>query len=200
MAHESPGTRRRRLLLQAALDHFSSMGYEKSTTRSIAESTGCTEAVLFQYFPSKRDLFETCLEKFAPDNPLHGLHEESDIEHMTLVEATGAYLRHYLDCMWQHRKWFGMLVQESARDEKVMETVQNHRGPTRHEFEEFLRKRADNGEIPPDRIMAVSRIVTDATCGFLHRVFRESPDDFEASRDRFVEPLLEGIRLVVSEQ
>jgi AcrR family transcriptional regulator len=48
--------RRVREILAAARQVFSEHGYEKSTTLDIARQMGISEATIFSYFASKRDL------------------------------------------------------------------------------------------------------------------------------------------------
>src|SRR6478752_2281749 len=43
-------------LLKASLDIFSSKGFEKATTKAIAQKAGCAEALIHRYFGSKEKL------------------------------------------------------------------------------------------------------------------------------------------------
>jgi AcrR family transcriptional regulator len=51
----------RRLLLEAARDHFRERGYANSTTRDIADRAGLSEAMLFRQFGTKSALFEQAI-------------------------------------------------------------------------------------------------------------------------------------------
>jgi TetR/AcrR family transcriptional regulator len=53
---------RQRQLLEVALNAFSRRGYKGTTTKQIAAAAGVTEAVIFQHFPSKKDLYSAVLE------------------------------------------------------------------------------------------------------------------------------------------
>ncbi|MFO7945283.1 MAG: TetR/AcrR family transcriptional regulator [Armatimonadota bacterium] len=180
----SRGSRRRRLLLQSAKEHFSSKGYGHSTTRSIAESTGVTEAVLFQYFATKRELFETCLSHFAPETFIDI--DDGQLDQMAVSEAISAIIRSYLDCVSRHQQWFGMLVQECARDINVRDTCHEYLRPVGDTFADFLHQREDNGDIPEGGADSIDVTVRAAVRGFVHRLFREPPEDFAGRRDRFV--------------
>lgn len=56
----------RRLLLDSAAQEFESHGYRGATTAAIAQRAEATEAQLFRYFPSKKELFRAAI--FEPLN------------------------------------------------------------------------------------------------------------------------------------
>src|SRR5438105_7916638 len=64
MSHAGPGVRsrltaeqRRQAILGAAKRVFGQAGYHEATTRDIAAAAGVSEALLYQHFPGKRQLF-----------------------------------------------------------------------------------------------------------------------------------------------
>jgi AcrR family transcriptional regulator len=58
---------RRRAILAAAKHVFGVSGYHDATTREIAAAAGVSEALLYQHFPGKRQLFETLIRGAAED-------------------------------------------------------------------------------------------------------------------------------------
>jgi AcrR family transcriptional regulator len=52
----------RRRLIEAAITLFSERGYEKATTRELAERARCSEALIYKHFSGKRDLLVAVLE------------------------------------------------------------------------------------------------------------------------------------------
>lgn len=56
------GPERRRAILAAAREAFARHGYHGAGTAMIAAAAGCSEAVLYRHFPSKRDLLAAVLE------------------------------------------------------------------------------------------------------------------------------------------
>ena len=52
-----PAAERRRQLLDTALQVFGTAGYHGASMAAVAEAAGVTKPVLYQHFPSKRDLF-----------------------------------------------------------------------------------------------------------------------------------------------
>ena len=55
-------TERRAAIIQAAIRLFSERGFRGTTTREIASAVGVSEPVLYQHFPSKRDLYTAIIE------------------------------------------------------------------------------------------------------------------------------------------
>src|SRR5436305_1114119 len=74
MSQASPGVRsrlsaerRREAILEAAKRVFGQAGYHEATTRDIAAAAGVSEALLYQHFPGKRQLFEAVMGEAAAD-------------------------------------------------------------------------------------------------------------------------------------
>jgi AcrR family transcriptional regulator len=55
-------SKRRKQLIGVAFDLFAADGFRGTTTRMIAEKAGISEATLFKYFPTKKDLFQAILD------------------------------------------------------------------------------------------------------------------------------------------
>jgi AcrR family transcriptional regulator len=58
---------RRAQILNAAESVFSEKGYERATTRDIAETADVSEGTLYNYFGSKSDLLNAVAQSFADD-------------------------------------------------------------------------------------------------------------------------------------
>lgn len=58
---------RRQAILAAAKSVFGSAGYHQATTRDIAAAAGVSEALLYQHFAGKRQLFEAVINAAAAD-------------------------------------------------------------------------------------------------------------------------------------
>lgn len=56
-----PAARRRRQLLEVALDVFGEQGFHPTSMNDVAEAAGVTKPVLYQHFRSKRDLYREVL-------------------------------------------------------------------------------------------------------------------------------------------
>ena len=57
------GAERREMLLAAAREQFARHGFHGAATAAIARDAGCSEAVLYRHFASKRDLLLATLER-----------------------------------------------------------------------------------------------------------------------------------------
>lgn len=62
MATRLPAARRRRQLLDVAQEAFAESGFHGTSMDDIADAAGVTKPVLYQHFPSKRDLYLELLE------------------------------------------------------------------------------------------------------------------------------------------
>ncbi|MBN8867891.1 MAG: TetR/AcrR family transcriptional regulator [Solirubrobacterales bacterium] len=60
-----PAAERRKLILDAALDVFAEGGYEETTLDEVADRAGVSKALIYEHFPSKRDLFREILETWV---------------------------------------------------------------------------------------------------------------------------------------
>ena len=65
MATRLPAAERRAGLVEAALAVFSAEGVQGATMDAVASEAGVTKPVLYQHFPSKRDLFRGLLTEVA---------------------------------------------------------------------------------------------------------------------------------------
>src|ERR671932_109181 len=66
-ARRLPAAARREAILDAAKPVFGASGYHAATTREIASAAGVSEALLYQHFPGKRQLFEAVINRAAAD-------------------------------------------------------------------------------------------------------------------------------------
>src|SRR5436305_5871766 len=57
-----PALRRRRQLLDVALEVFADRGFHGTSMAEVAEAAGVTKPVLYQHFGSKRDLYRELLD------------------------------------------------------------------------------------------------------------------------------------------
>src|SRR4051794_1208216 len=62
MVPRLPAARRRRQLLDVALEVFARTGFSKTSMEEVADAAGVTKPVLYQHFGSKRELFLELLE------------------------------------------------------------------------------------------------------------------------------------------
>ncbi len=58
------GEERRELILNAACNLFAENGYEKTSTKKLAQAAQCSEALLYKYFESKKAIMDTLLAEW----------------------------------------------------------------------------------------------------------------------------------------
>ena len=56
---------RREAILAAALDAFAGGGYHETSLEDVAERAGISKALIYEHFPSKRDLHGALLETYV---------------------------------------------------------------------------------------------------------------------------------------
>ncbi len=67
MSARLPAERRRRQLLQVAIEVFAEQGFHATSMDDVALAAGVTKPVLYQHFPSKRALYSELLEEVERD-------------------------------------------------------------------------------------------------------------------------------------
>lgn len=108
-----PAAERRAQLLEAALGVFASEGFQTATMDTVANEAGVTKPVLYQHFPSKRDLFLELLRDV-------GARLARQVGDATSTEPTGEGkviegFRAYFAFVAQHPDEFRLLFGEGVR-------------------------------------------------------------------------------------
>jgi AcrR family transcriptional regulator len=135
---------RREQLIARATELFASHGYEELSMSRIAREAGISKALLYHYFPSKRQLFETALTAAADD-----LQRRTAAVDATLppVEQVSASLDAFLQWVDDNGDGYRRLI-ESAGIPEVREIVGAVRATTAQRILDGL---GDQGERPQTR-------------------------------------------------
>jgi AcrR family transcriptional regulator len=107
---------RRRQLLERSTGLFARHGYDELSMARIAREAGISKALLYHYFPSKRDLFEAALGQAAE-------------EHLARVGGEQEALDVWLDWVGSHREAY-VALQRSAGIPEVREVIERVREET----------------------------------------------------------------------
>lgn len=93
-------------------------GFDKATTKQIAEAAGINEVTLFRKFGSKEGLIRTALQHILADSPLHNLTYTGDLKSdlITIVQA-------YNEMSTQYGEVIATLVTEIPRDPAYQELL-----------------------------------------------------------------------------
>jgi len=135
---------RREQLVARATQLFAEYGYEELSMSRIAREAGISKALLYHYFPSKRQLFETALTAAADD-----LQRRTAAVDATLppVEQVSASLDAFLQWVDDNGDGYRRLI-ESAGIPEVREIVGAVRATTAQRILDGL---GDQGERPQTR-------------------------------------------------
>ena len=111
-----PAARRRRQLLDVALDVFAARGYDGTSMAELAEAAGITKPVLYQHFTSKRELYLELLEDV-------GRQLQEEVGKATAAaarphEQVEAGFRAYFRFVAEHRSAFQVLFLGSSRHDR----------------------------------------------------------------------------------
>lgn len=115
-------------ILDAAIKVFTTKGYDGSRTKDIAKEAGVSEATIFKYFPSKKDIFSALagpfIEKVAKPlflRPVTALIKE--MEGKSLREKITAIVTERIGLFKQHGKFIGTLAIEAVRHPEMLDVV-----------------------------------------------------------------------------
>ncbi len=107
---------RKQQILDAAAHVFSQNGYERATTREIAETADLAEGTLYNYFPSKRDLLIGVAQNYAEEviADIDNVQAETFADMLTQIMAK-RFQR------GRERRLFMLFLYESRHNEDVHE-------------------------------------------------------------------------------
>ncbi|MDO8705642.1 MAG: TetR/AcrR family transcriptional regulator [Sulfuricaulis sp.] len=121
---------RRKLIVRQAIDLFAQQGFRATRVKDIAEKVGTSDALVFQHFPTKRELYDALLEQlcarkhfteveqllyYAPEYDLEDVLTKLSAWVLEETEAEPAWLRL-------------ILYAALERDEAVEELTEEHFG------------------------------------------------------------------------
>jgi AcrR family transcriptional regulator len=116
---------RRRQLLERATELFAEHGYDQLSMARIAREAGISKALLYHYFPSKRDLFESALAQGAEEH----LARVGPLTGGQPVEQLTGSLDLWLDWIDSHRNAY-LALQRSSGIPEVGELIERVREAT----------------------------------------------------------------------
>ncbi len=104
------GDERRALLMDAALAVFAERGYEGASIGQIARAAGVSKALIYEHFPSKRDLHLELLRRHGRE--LEARLQRALAEHDSPEAATRSAIDAFLQFVAEHRDAWRILVAE----------------------------------------------------------------------------------------
>ena len=112
-----PAVERREAILDAAKPVFGARGYHASTTREIAAAAGVSEALLYQHFPGKRQLFEAVINRAAAD--LEGRIVAAE----QASEPLQAAMRAYFDFVAEESDLYRVFFREALQEDPAFQQL-----------------------------------------------------------------------------
>lgn len=149
--------RRREQILRSAADLFARHGYRHTDVQKIADQLGVAKGTIYNYFPSKRELFLAAVDQGIRD--LSGsiqavTDHETDPVKMIKIGVTA-----YLAFFDEHPNFVELLIQERAEfKDRTKPTYFQHREASVDRWRDFYRDLIDQGivrDMPVDRILDV---------------------------------------------
>ena len=120
MTKKKPEEVRRKEILDAALQCFSSKGYHETRIDDIVRESGLTKGAIYWYFKGKRELFIALIEQHLQEDRAlwKRLLEEYELGPDLLITAGLLYLKRHLEDRWIG-PFAAEFIAESYRDEII---------------------------------------------------------------------------------
>ncbi len=190
---------RRNQILDAAAKVFAENGFQKSTTREIAEAADISEGTIYNYFENKDDLLIGLLDRIAGTQVRATQYEamlDEDFEEATIKMATRRLL-----AMGQDYDTFLAVLPEILANPGLRERYrQQIMDPIAQATEEHIRQRIERGELRALDPALYTRFTLCVNQGMLVMLILGDPVMWKAweNRENFAEALVrfifEGIR------
>ncbi len=107
-------------LFEAAIETFSQLGFDRATTKVIAQRAGLNEALICRYFENKTGLLTAVIERFIDQLAEQVLDYPAG---SSLEEELTRYARHRFQYEVSHRNLFRITVSQCALDSKLCRKV-----------------------------------------------------------------------------
>jgi AcrR family transcriptional regulator len=153
---------RKAQILKAAETVFSQKGYERATTREIADAADISEGTLYNYFGSKSDLLDAVAKSFAHDivNEITTL--EVDNLHDMMAELLTARLRSGRERRLLMLFLFEARLNPDAHRTYIQEAVQEIISAMEKRFQREI----ENGVMRPIDPAIMARAISATVMGF----------------------------------
>lgn len=146
--------RRRQQILGAARTAFARFGYEGATVARLEEATGLSRGALFNYFPSKLDLFYAAAEE--------------DMDRFEGMDLSGALRERIEQLLTEDPEWLLVMLEQARRSRADPEFRQRWRHRSQRNspvFDRALQEEQDTGrirdDVPVQVLAQLLRVVAD---------------------------------------
>jgi AcrR family transcriptional regulator len=179
---EGLAARRRDQIVHHAIEEFARKGYNGADLDVIAANAGCSKGTLYNYFPSKGELFNASVDHvmFTMKAGIGDEDEQADP-----VEQLKRLVRGFLSFFAEHPQYVELLVQERSdfRDRKEP-TYYTYRQTSRARWQKRFERLMAEGRMrrmPPDRALNVMADLLYGTIFMNYFRQRQTPPDQQAA-------------------
>lgn len=190
MAPRMPGPERRAQLIGAALVVFGGEGYQATTMDAVAAEAGVTKPVLYQHFPSKRDLFAVLLTDVGQqlNQMVAEAVAEAESPRQQVERGFDAYFQFVSDHPERFRLLFGEGVRADAEFSAQLVRVERA-------IADFIAEHiAIKGLQPDERLILAHGVVGLAEATGRHLVATDRSTDHSAFATRVADLAWSGLR------
>lgn len=154
---------RRQQIARAALEVFSSRGYDKATVREIARRAGLAEGTVYLYFRSKRDLLLAAWEQLATSAVLPTLQQAEAVTPGTEEELLAAVFSHQFRILLRHDAFFRLVEHRTDVDPEFRRRVRRRMAEFLAEMTQVVHRAMQQGTLadlnPEVVVRAVSALI-----------------------------------------
>ena len=182
-------------ILDAARAVFSKRGFNDVTVDEIAAEAGLAKATVYQYFPSKQDIYLAALRA--------GVHQLLERTETAMREAEGsrakvkAFIRTRLEYLHKHQEFFAVYHAQFGNVMHPASLNEEFRELYRRQFENLLaalRQGIKRGELAKVSAEALAIAIYESTRGvMIHRCLGWSTATVDQQVDSLMQILWQGI-------
>ena len=142
---EQAAATRRAQLLEAALQLFSEVGIERTTTKMLAERVGMSPGLLYHYFASKEELVQAVVDGQTYEAEIDVIYVE--VEDMPVEQALQHLCWEFLWLHWRHKEALWVFFREMHVNDQVGPLMKRSWARNQERLADFFRQRLENGEL-----------------------------------------------------
>ena len=196
------GPERRAQILDTAIALFGRHGYKGTTTKSLAQAAGVSEATIFKHFPTKNDLYAAAFERRVGVGTeqliqeLQGYADRGEDERLLRTLIRAIFYGYEQDRDLHRMLQYAWLEQDAAENQRLAEQMKGY--PLLAFLDRYVQRRQEDGVFAPE----ATELITAAFIGLpayeairrkLYGVAPESSDDQVV--EVFARLLLDGVRV-----
>jgi len=196
MTKKKPEEVRKKEILDAALQCFSTKGYHETRMDDIVKESGLTKGAIYWYFKGKRELFIALIEQHLQEDRVlwKQLLEENEFGSDLLIRAGLLYLKRHLEDRWLS-PFCAEFVAESYRDEKIREKINGLNKEWRNLVKEAFNRAILEGKMKNIDSESLSSTLIAIIEGLMNQYWMSEKEmDYERIWIQFSKALLEGIQ------